>query len=90
LPNQNVSCEPSVDADAKPADEKLRLEPVWNLESLNTRFWQWLEKEYHRRAHSVLGGQYPADRFAQKATALRQLPSDNPRRLGKQIAKWTG
>ena len=23
LPNQNVSCEPSVDADAKPADEKL-------------------------------------------------------------------
>ena len=64
--------------------------PVWNLESLNTRFWQWLEKEYHRRAHSVLGGQYPADRFAQKATALRQLPSDNPRRLGKQIAKWTG
>jgi hypothetical protein len=24
--------------------------PVWNLESLNTRFWQWLEKEYHRRA----------------------------------------
>ena len=56
--------------------ERLRLEPVWSLESLNTRFWQWLESEYHRRAHSALGGQYPADRFAQKATALRQLPSD--------------
>jgi putative transposase len=56
--------------------ERLRLEPVRNLESLNTRFWQWLESEYHRRAHSALGGQYPADRFAQKATALRQLPSD--------------
>src|ERR1700756_5173117 len=27
-------------------------------------------------AHSALGGQYPAERFAQKASALRQLPSD--------------
>jgi transposase InsO family protein len=56
--------------------ERLRLEPVQNLEALNARFWHWLESEYHRRAHSALGGQYPADRFAQRATALRQLPSD--------------
>jgi transposase InsO family protein len=56
--------------------ERLRLEPVRNLESLNIRFWQWLEGEYHRRAHSALGGQFPAERFAQKAGALRQLPSD--------------
>ena len=56
--------------------ERLRLEPVGDLEALNARFWRWLESEYHRRAHSALGGQYPADRFAQKATALRQLPSD--------------
>ena len=33
--------------------ERLRLEPVWNLEGLNTRFWHWLESEYHRRAHSA-------------------------------------
>ena len=56
--------------------ERLRLEPVRNLEALNTRFWQWLETDYHRRTHSSLGGHCPADRFAQKATALRQLPSD--------------
>ena len=55
---------------------RLRTEPVHDLEALNLRFWQWLENEYHRRAHSALEGQYPAERFAQKATALRQLPSD--------------
>jgi hypothetical protein len=51
-------------------------EPVHDLEALNARFWQWLETEYRRRAHSALGGQYPVERFAQKAAALRQLPSD--------------
>jgi transposase InsO family protein len=56
--------------------ERLRLEPVGDLEALNARFWHWLESQYHRRAHSALGGQYPADRFTQRATALRQLPSD--------------
>src|SRR6202040_1132941 len=55
--------------------ERLRLEPAGDLEVLNTRFWHWLESEYHRRAHSALGGQYPAVRFAQKAAALRQLPA---------------
>jgi putative transposase len=54
---------------------RLRTEPVQDLEALNARFWQWLENEYHRRAHSALSGQYPAE-FAQKASALRQLPSD--------------
>ena len=53
-----------------------------DLEALNVRFWRWLESEYHRRAHRALGGQSPAERFLQKATALRQLPSDtNWRRL---------
>jgi putative transposase len=55
---------------------RLRYEPVHDLEALNARFWQWLENEYHHRAHSALGGQYPAERFAQKASALRQLPTD--------------
>ena len=62
--------------------ERLRLEPVHNLESLNARFWHWLESEYHRRSHRALGGQSPADRFIQKATALRQLPSDTDWRQG--------
>jgi putative transposase len=55
---------------------RLRTEPAHDLEALNARFWQWLENEYHRRAHSALEGQYPAERFAQKAAALRQLPAD--------------
>src|SRR6202040_657167 len=56
--------------------ERPRMEPVGDLEALNARFWHWLESQYHRRAHSALGGQYPVDRFTQRATALRQLPSD--------------
>jgi putative transposase len=55
---------------------RLRLEPVHDLESLNARFWQWLEKEYHRRSHSALDGQAPAERFLERAIALRQLPAD--------------
>lgn len=58
-------------------EQRLRLEPVPDLESLNARFWQWLEKEYHRRGHSGLGGQSPAERFVQKAVALRQFPQDS-------------
>lgn len=57
-------------------EERLRLEPVHDLASLNARFWQWLETDYHRRGHSALGGQSPAERFVQKAAALRQLPDD--------------
>jgi putative transposase len=57
-------------------EQRLRLEPVSDLESLNARFWQWLEKEYHRRGHSGLAGQSPAERFVQKASALRQFPED--------------
>jgi putative transposase len=54
---------------------RLRSEPVHDLKALNARFWQWLESEYHRRVHSALEGQSPAERFAQKAGALRQLPA---------------
>jgi putative transposase len=57
-------------------EARVRLDPIHDLEGLNNRFWQWLESEYHRRAHSALGGQSPAERFAQKAAGLRQLPAD--------------
>jgi transposase InsO family protein len=60
----------------KDFEARLRLDPVHDLDGLNNRFWQWLESEYHRRAHSALGGQSPAQRFAQKAVSLRQLPAD--------------
>ncbi|MGB7838376.1 MAG: DDE-type integrase/transposase/recombinase [Terrimicrobiaceae bacterium] len=57
-------------------EARLRLDPVHDLDGLNNRFWQWLGREYHRRAHSALDGQFPAERFAQKAASLRQLPAD--------------
>ena len=60
----------------KDFEARLRLDPVHDLDCLNNRFWQWLEREYHRRAHSALGGESPSQRFAQKAAGLRQLPAD--------------
>ena len=56
---------------------RLRLDPVHDLACLNERFWQWLEREYHRRAHSALAGESPAQRFARKAVGLRKLPADS-------------
>lgn len=55
---------------------RLKSQPAHDLEALNLRFWQWLETEYHRRVHSALEGQSPAERFAQKAGTVRQLPSE--------------
>src|SRR5208282_1208911 len=57
--------------------ERLRLEPVCNLEALNTRFWHWLESQYHRRAHSALGGARAPARTP-GPTALRTLPVVSP------------
>jgi putative transposase len=57
-------------------EARLRMAPVQDLESLNLRFWQWLETEYHRRSHSALQGQAPAERFLERAIGLRQLPAD--------------
>lgn len=49
----------------------LVLEPVHRLEELNERLWSWIEREYHRRPHSSLEGQSPAERFAARALNLR-------------------
>jgi transposase InsO family protein len=57
-------------------EARLRLDPVQDLHALNNRFWSWLESEYHRRAHTALGGASPAEVFARKSTGLRQLPLD--------------
>jgi putative transposase len=52
--------------------------PVASLEEMNRRFWQWLETEYHQRAHTALAGEAPAQRFARLGTALRLLEPDAP------------
>ena len=52
-------------------EARLVIEPVHSLEALNARLWRWIEAEYHQRLHSALGGQTPAERFAQRALHLR-------------------
>ena len=54
----------------------LLFEPVAALEQLNTRFWRWVETEYHQREHASLEGQSPAQRFARLGNALRPAPPD--------------
>ena len=52
-------------------EARLIIEPAHTLEDLNARLWRWIETEYHRRPHSALNGQTPAERFAQRALNLR-------------------
>jgi len=52
-------------------EARLVIDPVHSLEELNARLWRWIEGEYHQRPHSALGGQTPAERFAQRASNLR-------------------
>ncbi len=52
-------------------EARLVIDPVHSLEELNARLWRWIEGQYHQRPHSALGGQTPAERFAQRASNLR-------------------
>ncbi len=52
--------------------QQLAFEPARSLEDLNTRFWKWLEREYHARTHSALETS-PAQRFAERSQALRTV-----------------
>jgi putative transposase len=52
-------------------EARLVIDPVHTLEELNVRLWRWIEGEYHRRPHSALEGQTPAERFTQRAVNLR-------------------
>jgi transposase InsO family protein len=54
-------------------EQRLVFEPVRTLAELNERFWQWLESEYHQRAHRGLDGQSPRERFQQRSEGLRTL-----------------
>lgn len=46
----------------------LDLEEIKDLEQLNQRFEQWLEKEYHKHPHKGINGERPMDRFIQDST----------------------
>nr|BAD18136.1 transposase [Halalkalibacterium halodurans] len=41
----------------------LQVDPVHSHMKLNERFWQWLEKDYHRRSHASLDGKTPHEVF---------------------------
>lgn len=57
-------------------EARLVIDPAHHLEELNARLWRWIEGEYHQRPHSALGGQTPAERFAQRAVNLRTAGPD--------------
>ena len=71
----------------------LLFQPVNALDQLNSRFWRWVETEYHQRPHASLQGESPAQRFARLGTALRMLssPADVDRlflmRLARRVRK---
>jgi transposase InsO family protein len=60
--------------------QQLVFEPAKDLEELNERFHLWLEKQYHRREHSSLQGESPAQRFGARGVHLR-LPGEDLDRL---------
>jgi putative transposase len=53
---------------------ELSFEPATELEQLNNRLWNWIEKTYHRRTHAALGGKSPLERFS--SVRLRPLPEN--------------
>ena len=57
-------------------EQRLVFEPVTSIENLNSRFWQWLNAEYHQRKHGALDGQSPGDRFAERAGRLKCIDDD--------------
>jgi putative transposase len=56
----------------------LLFQPVTSLAELNERFWRWVERDYHQRAHGALGDESPAARFARLGAAVRPLPREAP------------
>lgn len=60
----------------KDFEQSLVFKPVGELAELNQRLWRWLEQDYHRRPHSALDGQCPAERFLGAGNSLRQVASE--------------
>lgn len=57
-------------------EQRLVFDPVKSLEQLNSRFWHWLNVEYHQRIHGSLNGKSPGDRFCDRAGQLRVVNDD--------------
>jgi len=57
-------------------EQSLVFEPARTLAELNQRFWEWLESEYHQRAHRALDAQSPQERFQARGDGLRALPPE--------------
>lgn len=57
-------------------EQRLVFDPVTSIEQLNSRFWQWLNVEYHQRKHGSLDGKSPGDRFAERAGLLKVVCDD--------------
>jgi putative transposase len=49
-----------------------RHEQISGLDELNTFFWQWLEKEYHRKEHSALG-MSPLDLYLSQMSRVKMV-----------------
>jgi len=57
-------------------EQRLVFQPATSLEEINSRFWQWLNAEYHQRKHGALDGQSPSDRFAERAGRIKLVDDD--------------
>jgi len=49
-----------------------RQEQITSLDGLNSFFWQWLEREYHRKEHSALG-MSPLDRYLSQMSQVKMV-----------------
>jgi transposase InsO family protein len=57
-------------------EQRLVFDPVTSIEQLNSRFWHWLNVEYHQRKHGALDGKSPAERFVERAGQLKIVQDD--------------
>ncbi len=49
-----------------------RREQILTLDELNSFFWQWLEREYHRKEHSALK-MSPLDRYLSQMSEVKMV-----------------
>jgi len=47
-------------------------DPVYSLDELNHRFWEWLDRDYHRKAHSGLDAT-PLDTYMAQVEQVRHI-----------------
>jgi transposase InsO family protein len=59
----------------------VRWRPLMTLDELNAAFWDWVERDYHRRPHQGLQGQTPLDAWTAQAHQLQRRPRVQPERL---------